>query len=46
MRRIYNKIEQIAGHKAVLANGGVVKTVALKRGYSTTNLLEKIKSTE
>jgi len=40
------KIEQIAGHKAVLANGGVVKTVALKRGYSTTNLLEKIKSTE
>lgn len=40
------KVEQIAGHKAVLANGGEVKTIALKRGYSTTNLLEKIKGSE
>lgn len=37
------KVEQIAGHESVLKNGGEVKTVPLKSGFSTTNLVTKIK---
>jgi D-beta-D-heptose 7-phosphate kinase/D-beta-D-heptose 1-phosphate adenosyltransferase len=34
-------IEQIAGAKAVLANGGEVKTIELTPGCSTTNIIKK-----
>jgi D-glycero-beta-D-manno-heptose 1-phosphate adenylyltransferase len=37
------KIEQIAGHDLVLANGGQVITVPLVKGYSTTNLVDRIR---
>lgn len=37
-------IETIVGAETVLKHGGVVKTIDLVDGYSTTNLIEKIKS--
>jgi rfaE bifunctional protein nucleotidyltransferase chain/domain len=36
-------IETIVGAEFVLANGGAVKTIPLVQGYSTTQLIEKIK---
>ena len=36
-------VEQVAGHEAVLANGGVVKMLDFVDGKSTTSLVEKIK---
>lgn len=38
------KIEDIAGHDIVLAKGGKVITVDLLSGYSTTGLIEKLKT--
>lgn len=38
------KIAQIVGAKEVLENGGEVKTIELVEGFSTTNIVEKIKS--
>lgn len=35
--------ENIVGADIVITHGGVVKTVALVQGYSTTNLVKKIK---
>lgn len=35
-------VEQIAGAKEVIANGGEVKIVPLLKGFSTTGLIEKI----
>ena len=37
------KVENIVGAKSVMANGGEVKTIDLVNGYSTTNIIEKIK---
>lgn len=37
-------LESIVGAKAVLKNGGEVKTIDLVDGYSTTGIIEKIKS--
>lgn len=34
----------IVGREAVLANGGEVKTVALVEGFSTTNIVKKLKA--
>jgi len=36
-------IENIVGADVVIAHGGVVKTISLVNGYSTTNLVNKIK---
>ncbi len=36
-------IENIVGAKTVLANGGKVETIDLVNGYSTTNIIDKIK---
>lgn len=36
-------VEQIAGHKQVLANGGQVLTIELVADQSTTNIVKKIK---
>lgn len=36
-------VDNIVGADVVLAHGGAVKTVALVQGYSTTNLVKKIK---
>ncbi|MFT6054402.1 MAG: rfaE bifunctional protein nucleotidyltransferase chain/domain, partial [Roseivirga sp.] len=36
-------VENIVGADLVLANGGTVKTIDLVEGYSTTNLIQKIK---
>ncbi|TAH24498.1 MAG: D-glycero-beta-D-manno-heptose 1-phosphate adenylyltransferase [Cytophagales bacterium] len=36
-------VENIVGADIVLANGGCVKTISLVEGYSTTNLVNKIK---
>ncbi len=38
------KIAQIVGAKEVLESGGEVKTIELVEGFSTTNIVEKIKS--
>lgn len=35
-------IESIVGHEVVLARGGEVKTIPLVKGYSTTNIVNKI----
>lgn len=35
-------VEQIVGHEVVIAKGGEVKTVPLVKGYSTTNIVNKI----
>ena len=37
-------VENIAGAKEVLANGGEVKTIQLVDGYSSTNIINKIKA--
>ena len=37
-------VEQIAGAKEVLANGGEVKIVPLVEGFSTTGIIEKMKN--
>jgi rfaE bifunctional protein nucleotidyltransferase chain/domain len=37
-------IDNIAGAKEVLANGGEVKTITLVDGYSSTNIINKIKA--
>jgi rfaE bifunctional protein nucleotidyltransferase chain/domain len=36
-------VENIAGAKEVLANGGEVKTISLVEGYSSTSIINKIK---
>lgn len=38
------KPEQIVGSDIVLANGGEVKSLAFKKGYSTTSIEEKIRN--
>ena len=35
------KLEEIVGHDIVTANGGVVKTVPLVEGYSTTSMINR-----
>jgi len=35
-------VENIVGHDIVLQNGGAVKTIALVKGYSTSNVVAKI----
>lgn len=37
-------IEQIAGHKFVLENGGEVLTIPFRSEHSTTNIIEKIRN--
>lgn len=37
-------IENIAGAKEVLANGGEVKTISLVEGYSSTSIINKIRA--
>ncbi|WP_119344474.1 bifunctional D-glycero-beta-D-manno-heptose-7-phosphate kinase/D-glycero-beta-D-manno-heptose 1-phosphate adenylyltransferase HldE [Facilibium subflavum] len=37
------EIDEIAGAKEVLANGGQVKTITLKPGHSTSSIVERIK---
>lgn len=38
------KVEQIVGSDFVMANGGEVKSLQFVKGYSTTNIIEKINS--
>lgn len=38
------RVEEIAGHEAVLANGGEVRVLSFEDGVSTTGLINKIKS--
>lgn len=38
------KKEQIVGHDIVTALGGEVKSLSFKEGYSTTNIIETLKS--
>lgn len=38
------KVEEIAGHKEVLANGGEVRVLNFENGCSTTNVIKKIQS--
>ncbi len=38
------KIEQIVGADIVIANGGEIKTIEFVLGYSTTNLIQKMKT--
>jgi len=37
-------VEQIVGHDFVQKNGGIVKSLPFKDGFSTTNIIEKIKN--
>lgn len=37
--------EQIAGYKAVIENGGTVITIPLVSGFSTSNIVDKIRRT-
>ena len=37
-------IEQIVGAKEVLANGGEVKTISFVHGYSSSSIIQKIKT--
>ncbi len=39
------KPEEIVGYDIVKAKGGVIKTIVLEEGFSTTNVIEKIKKT-
>ncbi len=39
-------IDQIAGAKEIIANGGEVKIVPVLEGFSTTGIIEKMKGTE
>lgn len=36
------KIEQIVGSDFVIANGGIVKSLMFKNGYSTSNLIQTV----
>ncbi len=36
------KIDQIVGHEFVIANGGQVKSLMFKNGYSTSNLIKAV----
>ena len=36
-------VEQIVGHEFVAENGGIVKSLPFKDGFSTTSVIEKIK---
>jgi rfaE bifunctional protein nucleotidyltransferase chain/domain len=36
------KVEQIVGHEFVLSNGGSVKSLSFKEGYSTSNLIKNV----
>jgi D-glycero-beta-D-manno-heptose 1-phosphate adenylyltransferase len=38
------EVEQIAGHKFVLENGGEVIIIPFMTGFSTTDIIEKIRS--
>ncbi|AHG86678.1 Bifunctional protein hldE [Bibersteinia trehalosi USDA-ARS-USMARC-190] len=38
------KVEEIAGHQEVLANGGEVRVLNFENGCSTTNVIKKIQS--
>jgi D-glycero-beta-D-manno-heptose 1-phosphate adenylyltransferase len=38
------RVEQIAGAKEVIANGGEVKIVPILEGFSTTGIIKKMKS--
>lgn len=38
------KVEEIAGHKEVIANGGEVRVLNFENGCSTTNVIKKIQS--
>jgi D-glycero-beta-D-manno-heptose 1-phosphate adenylyltransferase len=38
------KIHEIAGHEAVLANGGCVETITLVPGFSTSDVITKIQN--
>ncbi len=38
------KVEEVAGHQEVLANGGSVELIELVNGYSTSSIVDKIKS--
>jgi D-beta-D-heptose 7-phosphate kinase/D-beta-D-heptose 1-phosphate adenosyltransferase len=40
----YDDVDEIAGGKDVLANGGEVRILSLKEGRSTTSLIETLKS--
>ncbi len=37
------EVENIVGAEFVIGNGGEVKTIELKKGYSTTDIINKIK---
>lgn len=37
-------VEQIVGHEFVQENGGIVKSLPFKDGFSTTSVIEKIKN--
>jgi D-glycero-beta-D-manno-heptose 1-phosphate adenylyltransferase len=37
-------IEQIAGAKEVMANGGEVKIVPILEGFSTTGIIERMRN--
>ncbi len=39
----YKKISLIAGSKHVIESGGKVKLIKMKKNYSTTNIIKKIK---
>lgn len=39
-------IEQIVGAKEVMANGGEVKIVPIREGFSTTSIIQKMKDTK
>ena len=39
-------IEQIIGHDIVMKNGGLVKSLSFKNGYSTTNLIKQVQGVE
>lgn len=38
------KIEDVVGYDIVQKNGGIVQTIELTEGYSTTNIVNKIKN--
>ncbi|MFT6545111.1 MAG: rfaE bifunctional protein nucleotidyltransferase chain/domain [Bacteriovoracaceae bacterium] len=37
-------VEKIVGHELVIASGGIVKSLPFKEGYSTTSIIDNIKS--
>lgn len=39
------EVENIVGAEFVIGNGGEVKTIEIKEGYSTTDIINKIKNT-